>query len=88
MEKFWRSLELGIIIVVYGVGNYLLEAPSRSYINVEDFKSTEKLARFRKKKVGENETKYGKYFEWRKYYTILNQNETRTKDWCGLCKAI
>ncbi len=86
-EKFWRSLELGMVPVVYGGENYLKEAPPGSYINVRDFRNVSQLAGFLKT-IGENKTEYGKYFEWRKRYRILNKDESIRKDWCGLCKAV
>ena len=43
-EKLWRILDLGIVPVVMGGGNYTRDAPEHSVINVEDFDSVKELA--------------------------------------------
>ena len=43
-EKLWRILDLGIVPIVMGGGNYTRDAPDKSVINVEDFSSVQELA--------------------------------------------
>ena len=43
-EKLWRVLDLNIVPVVMGGGNYSRDAPENSVINVKDFPSAKALA--------------------------------------------
>ena len=52
---------LGIIPVVYGLGPYKSFLPPKSYIDVFDFNSVEKLATYLKN-LSENATAYNEYF--------------------------
>ncbi|XP_023348411.1 alpha-(1,3)-fucosyltransferase C [Eurytemora carolleeae] len=45
-EKLWRILEQDMIPVVLGSANYTDVAPPHSFINVQDFKSPEELAKY------------------------------------------
>ncbi|ODM96981.1 Alpha-(1,3)-fucosyltransferase C [Orchesella cincta] len=69
-EKFFRTLELGIVPVVYGGADYDLIAPPNSFINVDSFQSPKQLAEFLKN-LNENAEEYKKYFEWRIKYKVV-----------------
>ena len=45
-EKLWRILDSNIVPVVMGGGNYTLDAPAKSLINVNDFSSVKELAEY------------------------------------------
>lgn len=83
-EKLWRSLNLGMVPVVYGGGNYQVDVPPGSYINVMDFKSAKQLMQYLEY-VGRNQTEYAKFFEWRNDYNIINE---RNSVWSDLCSAL
>uniref|UniRef100_H3BF13 Fucosyltransferase n=2 Tax=Latimeria chalumnae TaxID=7897 RepID=H3BF13_LATCH len=71
-EKLWRnSFTSGTVPVVIGPPreNYEKFVPSDSFIHINDFKSSEELAKHLKF-LDQNEEEYMKYFAWRKYTEI------------------
>ena len=69
-EKYWCTpLELGLVPVVMGGADYKALAIPGSYINVMDFPSIEKLAKYLLF-LDQNDDEYNKYFEWKKYYKV------------------
>lgn len=82
-EKFWRTLEVGMVPVVYGGADYGAVAPPNSYIDVRDFKSHNELVEYLKK-VGNDPEEYAKYFEWKRIYRV--ENTDCWKGWCELCR--
>lgn len=83
-EKFWRTLEFGMVPVVYGGGSYAIEAPPNSYVDARNFTSTGELMRFLRK-VGDDKEEYAKYFEWKKTYRV---EQKWSRSFCNLCKAV
>ncbi|XP_066960414.1 alpha-(1,3)-fucosyltransferase C-like isoform X1 [Macrobrachium rosenbergii] len=68
-EKFFVALQLNVVPVVFGGGNYEEIAPPDSFINALNFPSPKALAEYLKM-VSENASIYNKYLEWKNYYDI------------------
>ena len=83
-EKLYNALQLFIVPIVMGGADYQRAAPPNSYINVQDYKSLEDLAKYLHY-LQENRTAYNQYFEWKKYYTITGSGEFGV---CAECAAI
>ncbi len=81
-EKFYRRLsnKTPVIPVVYGGSNYSYFAPPHTYIEVNDFSDTNKLATYLKFLM-ENPEEYVKFFWWLDYYSISNDEL-----FCDICK--
>lgn len=90
-EKLWLTLQSGTIPVYLGAPNiedHFL--PKNSFINVNDFSTTQELARYLIK-VANNETLYNSYHAWRKeplpralmdkYLPVLGRNNCRLCRW-------
>ena len=45
-EKFWRTIRLPLVPIVMGGSDYKKIAPPKSYIDVNDFKNVEELAKY------------------------------------------
>ncbi|XP_023343821.1 alpha-(1,3)-fucosyltransferase C [Eurytemora carolleeae] len=87
-EKFWNALELNMIPIVLGSGDYEVIAPPHSYINVKDFDSAEHLAEYLLM-LDKNETEYLKYFWWKENYKIITDIKVITaKSMCNLCEKL
>ena len=82
-EKFYKIFDYDMIPVVLGQANYSQLAPPNSYINVQDFDSTEKLADYLKY-LDRNETAYAEYFEWKIYFKV----NIFSRVFCNLCKSL
>ena len=82
-EKFFRTIGHGLIpIVMGGAKNYEKFAPHKSYINVNDYESPEKLAQHLKY-LDEHDNAYLKYFNWMNNYDIY-----RIPHWCQVCRKL
>jgi glycoprotein 3-alpha-L-fucosyltransferase len=70
-EKFWRSLELGVVPVVMGayIEDYTALAPPDSFIHVDNFTSPRHLAAYLNY-LDKNDAAYDKYLAWRQVYEI------------------
>lgn len=68
-EKLFNILNYDVIPIVYGGANYAHILPPNSYIDVRNFTSPEQLVKYLHY-VGNNETIYKSYFEWRKYFHV------------------
>lgn len=90
-EKFWRTLKLGIVPVVYGGADYEKLAPPESYIDVNWFEDAEQLMGYLEE-VGGNATKYKMFFEWRRNYDVREEATrymTAESDiWCQFCRKL
>ncbi|XP_041094428.1 alpha-(1,3)-fucosyltransferase 7-like [Polyodon spathula] len=85
-EKLWRnSLMAGAVPVVLGPprSNYEEFLPPDSFIHVDDFHSTRELADYLKEVAG-NESRYQRYFEWRKMATVKLYADWRER-LCTIC---
>ncbi|KAJ8025139.1 Alpha-(1,3)-fucosyltransferase 4 [Holothuria leucospilota] len=65
-EKFWRTLDWGIVPIVVGPskGDYERLAPPNSFIFVDDFTSLKALANYLIE-IDKNDTLYNEFFRWR-----------------------
>ncbi|KAF6729835.1 Alpha-(1,3)-fucosyltransferase 9 [Oryzias melastigma] len=70
-EKLFNPLSLGTVPVVLGPSrqNYENLIPGSSFIHVNDFKSPRELVEYLNV-LEKNETKYLRYFEWRKDFMV------------------
>jgi len=85
-EKFWKALQYGMVPVVLGGLNrtdYERVADGSSFIHVDDFNSTEALAKHLKE-LNNNDEAYGKYFEWHSTHEV-SMTSARDEAWCDLC---
>ena len=82
-EKFFRTVQYPIVPIVMGDSvNYKRLAPPKSYIDVNDFESVEKLANYLKKLMN-NPQEYLEYFKWKNdYYIYTFQTH------CQLCEKL
>ncbi|XP_037784674.1 alpha-(1,3)-fucosyltransferase C-like [Penaeus monodon] len=85
-EKFFLALQLDVIPVVFGGGNYAAIAPPTSYINALDFPSPKALADYLKV-VASNATLYNKYLEWKDHYNVELGHPFSTMV-CDLCAKL
>lgn len=72
-EKTFLMIGKGTIPVVYGGADYSRFLPPKSYINAQDFTSTEELALFLVN-LSKNPEEYLSYFWWMEHYTINTGN--------------
>ena len=88
-EKFWESLDLGMIPVVKGQrSNYAKAAPPNSYIHADLFQSPRELAQHIEN-VSTNLTLFQEYHKWRRTYEAKFQFITINRWWmCDLCKQV
>ncbi len=84
-EKLFRPLLTEIVPIVYGGTNYSRDAPPHSVINVADYSSPEKLAKYLKQ-LASNEPEYNSYFEWKKSYEFMSTS--LPKGFCKLCEIV
>lgn len=91
-KLWWNAFAKNSIPIVMGASkqDYQLLLPPNSYINVEDFARPVDLARYI---VYLNKTldEYELYFEWKKYYTILNEHgyfQSDSYHYCRLCEGL
>ncbi|XP_030381072.1 alpha-(1,3)-fucosyltransferase C [Scaptodrosophila lebanonensis] len=78
-EKLYRALQHYVIPVVFGGANYTRFLPPYSYIDAENFKSVDDLARHLQL-VANDGREYVRYFWWRRYYQL-----TYISPFCALC---
>lgn len=71
-EKFWRTLEMGVIPVVVGASReqYTKIAPPNSFIHVDQFASLAELA-IHLTVISNDEDQYLEYFKWRNQGRIV-----------------
>lgn len=88
-EKFWNSLNIGIIPIVRGHrAHYKEVAPPNSYIHADSFVSPQKLAEHLEE-VSKNPTLFQSYHEWRRKYGANYKFFTTNTNWmCGLCEKV
>jgi alpha-1,3-fucosyltransferase len=84
-EKLFKVFGMTVIPIVLGGANYSSVAPHKSYIDVNDFGSVEKLAEYLKY-LDSNTTAFAEYFEWKRYFNVTD-NYKKTI-FCDVCKAL
>ena len=68
-EKFFNILPYNTIPVILNGADMSSIAPKHSFINVQDFSSTAKLAEYLKKVASDDEL-FASYFWWREFYKV------------------
>ncbi|XP_042872469.1 alpha-(1,3)-fucosyltransferase C-like [Penaeus japonicus] len=86
-EKFFDILRLDVIPVVYGLGNYSVQAPPHSYIDALSFPTAKDLADYLLYLHG-NDTAYNEYFKWKTYYFVSSDWIQRAQAFCALCESL
>ena len=61
--------------------------PPKSYINANDFKTVEDLAKHLKY-LSDNPQEFVKYFWWKKHYKIREQYIVRGEQLCKICQKL
>jgi hypothetical protein len=69
-EKMFQALKYPWIPVVFGAVNYSAQAPQKSVIRVQDYKSLEKLVAFLNFLKLNNE-EYQSYFNWKNHFDVV-----------------
>ena len=82
-EKYWNAMDRQQIPIVSGGADYSKIAVPGSYIDVDNFTSTEELARF-VQRVGSDRELYNSFFAW----TSRLRLHRRLVDWCAICRAL
>ncbi|KAK2166398.1 hypothetical protein LSH36_39g00087 [Paralvinella palmiformis] len=70
-----------------GGANYTKYLPPKSYIDVKDFQSPKHLAEYIIH-LDNNPDEYMKYFDWKRYYTVVNDIPNSDKVFCELCELL
>ncbi|KAK2166397.1 hypothetical protein LSH36_39g00074 [Paralvinella palmiformis] len=86
-EKAFRSLQYDLIPIVMGGANYTKYLPPKSYIDVKDFQSPKHLAEYLIH-LDNNPDDYMKYFDWKRYYTVVNDIPNSDRVFCELCELL
>ncbi|KAJ8020093.1 Alpha-(1,3)-fucosyltransferase 5 [Holothuria leucospilota] len=75
-EKFWRSLDFGLVPVVVGASyeQYLKVAPPKSFVHVDQFQSIQKLAEYLILLHNDDE-KYLEFHRWRNLGEVVSYNQ-------------
>ena len=79
-------LNLNIVPVFRGDGNYSVVGPPNSFINTKDFPTVEKLANYLLY-LDKNDDEYIKYLEYKEHYILDNISGFRTS-FCRLCEKL
>ncbi|XP_042872463.1 alpha-(1,3)-fucosyltransferase C-like isoform X1 [Penaeus japonicus] len=87
-EKFFNILRLDVIPVVYGLGNYSVQAPPHSYIDALSFPTVKDLADYLLY-LDRNHTAYNEYFQWKANYFVSRGDWARVaRAYCTLCERL
>ena len=88
-EKSFFYARFPIVVVVRGGGNYSLHFPKHSVMDVNDFSSSELLAKHLRF-IASNKTLYDDYFKWRRHYTPMTYPSDGGMDnhFCQLCHRL
>lgn len=80
-EKLFNVMKIMIIPIVYGGSDYTKFAPPHSYINANDFNTTQELIQYLHF-LDKNPKEYIKYFWWKKHYKVMELGSIEY----GMCK--
>ena len=95
-EKYFQMLDLNIVPIVRGDGNYSAIGPPHSFINTKDFSSIRDLADYLKY-LDQNDEEYIKYLKYKENYVldeptwpVLFRTNHKQYDngWCLLCRKL
>lgn len=89
-EKFFRGLRRGMVPLALGGmgrGDYERVAPADSFVHVDDFGTTEALAK-RLLEIDRNDAEYNKFFAWRQNFQVTEPREVTDGVYCTLCQKL
>lgn len=95
-EKYFQMLDLNIVPIVCGDGNYSAVGPPHSFINTKDFSSIKDLANYLKH-LDQNDEEYIKYLKYKENFVLdeptwpvlYRRNQKQyNNSWCLLCKKL
>lgn len=91
-KVWWNAYEKNSIPIVMGASksDYKQLLPPNSYINIDDFARPIDLARYILY-VNKTINVYYSYFEWKKYYQVLNEHgffQSDSYHYCRMCEAL
>ncbi|XP_037783859.1 alpha-(1,3)-fucosyltransferase C-like isoform X1 [Penaeus monodon] len=87
-EKFFNMLRLDVVPVVYGLGNYSVQAPPHSYIDALSFPTAKDLADYLLY-LDRNHTAYNEYFKWKSDYFVARGDWARVaRAYCAMCERL
>lgn len=83
-EKFFNALKYGILPIT-NVKNVVKFAPPHSYLNINDFNSTEDLMKTLEN-LSRNQELYNSYFWWNEFYRVVDDTQFETQ--CQFCDIL
>lgn len=83
-EKFFRWYNKDIILVVRGARYYKRYLPPNTYVNADDFRSAEELAKYLHD-LGSDEKRYIGFLKTKDMYTGFEGQKVATLAYCNLC---
>jgi hypothetical protein len=86
-EKFFNTINLDVVVVAMGAGNYSHYVPKSAYIDIRDFKTSAELANYLLYLDG-NATAYNSYFKWRRHVSFVHKpfpTNEMPNSVCDLC---
>jgi alpha-1,3-fucosyltransferase len=86
-EKLYKVLNRNIIPIVFNGANMSQVLPPKSYIDANDFKTPEDLAKHIKF-LSDNPAEYVKYFWWKKHYRADTQPLFTLRHVCKICEKL
>ncbi|KAK6166678.1 hypothetical protein SNE40_023316 [Patella caerulea] len=86
-EKFHKRQNLNLIVIVRGGGNYSHFYPKKSFIDTNDFTTTEELAEYIHY-LDRNDTAYLEYLSNKAPFVAKNTFYTMSKGVCEICKRL
>ncbi|GAV02281.1 hypothetical protein RvY_12870 [Ramazzottius varieornatus] len=88
-EKFTNALANFVVPIAFNGANMTI-FPSNSFINLEDYSSTEELAEYLKY-LDKNDTAYNALMQWRYNSTLISSSgrfSPARGSWCQLCERL
>jgi alpha-1,3-fucosyltransferase len=80
-EKLYNAIQHYVIPIIFSGAEISRFLPPRSYINANDFETTEDLANYLEF-LQQNVNEYLKYFWWKKHYKIIRSDHIEL---CKIC---
>lgn len=89
-EKMFNAQRVGMLPIVYGNSNTFQQfGIPHSFINILDFHSIQSFAEYLINQLDSNvNDEYFNYFQWTKYWRILDGLENINRNWCTLCTKL
>jgi alpha-1,3-fucosyltransferase len=86
-EKTFRIMSYFVLPVVFSGANYANFLPPNSYVDAENFKTTEELANHLKH-LANNPKELVKYWWWKKSYKIVSGRDVTLQHACSICERL